>query len=231
MPNCPNVLTHGTCAQLDCRYEHRILACEPCGFIAPNEGALNMHQNGRRHRNRMSGKTITYFCSLCERNVGGGGWDLHIAGSKHQNRARGNNVAPDIAPLQGIDVVGQKYCNTCKQAMPIASWAMHQRTAAHQMRESYASYRAALDEAEKDKNGIVVEGNFDFDFVDPTRAAIGIDSTVVLKTTTPNLRVKLISLNRVSSRTGTDTTSVAVPFSLVWEANSTALQLLRRSRR
>ncbi len=62
--------------------------------------------------------------------------------------------SPDIEPLQGTDVVGQNYRNTCKQSMPIASWAMHQRTAAHQMRKAYASYRAALDEVEKDKNDI-----------------------------------------------------------------------------
>lgn len=171
---------------------------------------LNAHLQDRRHYNCVSGRSVLYYCSLCKTNLASANWDQHIGGVKHQTRAILYNVAPDVEPLQGGDVGNQRYCNICKQATPSRRWEGHQRSPKHQMREKYALYRAALDEAEKDKNGIVVEGNFDFDFVDPTDAAVGVHSTIFLKTATPNLRVRLISLNRVSSRAGTDKTSVRV---------------------
>jgi helicase MOV-10 len=230
MPNCPNVLAQGTCAEPDCQYDHHILVCEPCGFLASSEIMLQYHLQDRRHHNRVSGRSVPYYCSVCKTNVPSANWDQHIGGLKHLDRARLDNVAPNVEPLQGSDVGRQRYCNICKVATQDRHWELHQRSAKHLMREKYALYRAALDEAEKDKNGVVVEGNFDFDFVDPALAAVGVHSTIFLKTATPNLRVRLISLNRVSSRTGTDTTSVAVLL-LISQANreTLTLQLLCRS--
>ena len=219
MKYCPNVLSRGTCEDAACRYEHQVLVCEPCGFIALSQKALTSHLKGRHHLNRVAGRSITYYCSLCETNVSSSTWNQHIKGSKHQKKAKSDNVTPNVEPLQGIDLKGEKYCDVCKQTIPARAWERHLSGSRHKMREKYTSYRAVLDEAEKDKNGIIVEGSFDFGIVEPTRAATGAALTVVLKTSTPNLRVKLVSLNRVSSRAGTNTTLAFVFFPLFIEAD------------
>ncbi|KAF8632166.1 hypothetical protein AX17_004907 [Amanita inopinata Kibby_2008] len=79
-------------------------------------------------------------------------------------------------------------------------WKEHVEGFRHRRKENFKSYRAAMDEAEKDKNGIVVDGSFDFDIVDPARASSRVRLAATIKTTTPNLRVKLSSLKLVSSR-------------------------------
>ncbi|KAF8630294.1 hypothetical protein AX15_003007 [Amanita polypyramis BW_CC] len=211
MKYCPNVLSRGTCEDTTCQYEHHVLVCEPCSFIATSEKALTSHLKGRRHSTRISGGSVTYFCPVCETNVTGSVWDQHIKGTKHRKKAKHDNVAPDVEPLQGIDLKGQKYCNICKQAVTGRMWEKHLLNNRHKTREKYTSYRAALDEAEKDKNGIIVEGHFDFGIMEPAHAAGGASLTVVLKTTTPNLRVELISLNCVSSRAGMNPTFSVTP--------------------
>lgn len=54
-----------------------------------------------------------------------------------------------------------------------------------------------LDEAERDKNGITIEGAFDFDIIPPT-----VSSTVapVVKMAIPHSRVTLVEVNLMSGR-------------------------------
>ncbi|KIL62873.1 hypothetical protein M378DRAFT_128311, partial [Amanita muscaria Koide BX008] len=67
-------------------------------------------------------------------------------------------------------------------------------------REGYASYKTVLDEAEKDKNGLMTEGDFDFGIVEPNVARSGVRCAAKIRLTTLNTRVAMVSYQLASSK-------------------------------
>ncbi|PFH46784.1 hypothetical protein AMATHDRAFT_69038 [Amanita thiersii Skay4041] len=128
-------------------------------------------------------------------------WNQHIRGIKHTQRAQKSSVPTNVEPRLAMSVPGQIFCELCMVLLKSKKkWNKHLQSDLHKRKEAYVSYKAALDEAEKDKNGIIVEGDFDFGIVDPSQASKGSSVTVTLKTATPNSRVILEAWKFVSSR-------------------------------
>lgn len=198
--HCPNVLSQGTCNDPACNYEHNILVCEPCSFIAVSVAAYHGHLSGRRHRSRIAGRNVKLFCPICEENVMGGNWQSHISGKRHHNQSAAKGTSPVVEPHEATAINGERYCYTCKLGIEERRWNRHLQSPKHKKREAFTSYRAALDEAEKEKNGIIVEGDLDFGFIDPAQTTGEARRNITLKTNTPNLRVRLLSLGLVSTR-------------------------------
>lgn len=198
MTNCPNVLSHGICTKASCNFEHNILFCEPCGFIATDENGYTGHLQGRRHQSRIAGRGITLYCPACEMNIESGVWASHKAGNSHLKQATRKGMSADVEPQEGNSEQGQKYCELCKLAVKDSKWARHIQTEWHLKRKHFASYQAALNEAEKDKNGIAAHGNLDFGIIDASETK-PVRSTIILKATTANVRVKLVQVKLASS--------------------------------
>lgn len=209
MTNCPNVLSHGTCTKTNCSLEHDILTCEPCGFIASNENAYITHMHGRRHQNRIAGRGITLYCPACEMNIESGVWASHKVRNSHLKQATRKGLSADVEPQEGTSEHGQKYCELCKLAVKDSKWAQHIQTQWHLKRKHFASYQAAIDEAEKDKNGIAAHGSLDFGIVDANMTK-PIRSTITLKAITANVHVKVIDVKLVSSGANTEAASVSL---------------------
>ena len=198
MSNCPNVLSHGTCTKANCSLEHNILFCEPCGFIASNENAYTTHMDGRRHQNRIAGRGITLYCPVCEMNIESGVWASHKAGNSHLKQATRKGLSANVEPQEGTSEQGQKYCELCKLAVKDSKWAQHIQTHWHLKRKNFASYQAAIEEAEKDKNGIAAHGNLDLGIINANKTEL-IRGTIILKAVTANVHVKLIDVKLASS--------------------------------
>jgi helicase MOV-10 len=62
-------------------------------------------------------------------------------------------------------------------------------------------FRAALDEAEKDKNAITVEGVTDFGFVAPKTAKQGLLCDLIMRSSEPSGRSVLIEAKLASKKT------------------------------
>ncbi|PFH46787.1 hypothetical protein AMATHDRAFT_7405 [Amanita thiersii Skay4041] len=152
------------------------------------------------HVKRAASKHLAVFCPVCEINVGFRFWKSHIAGHKHQKRSKRKSTSPDVDPQQAVNTAYATYCEQCGVLVPPRDWNKHVQKFRHRQKESYTAYRAALDEAEKNKNGVIVEGDLDFDIVDPTQWNNNVKRELVLKTTTPNLKVNLVSLKLTSAR-------------------------------
>ncbi|KAF8632178.1 hypothetical protein AX17_004918 [Amanita inopinata Kibby_2008] len=202
--NCPNLLAYGSCSDRTCTENHTILTCEPCGFVAPNPIFYKSHMRGKKHRSRVAGLNVTFFCPICERNIGSGGWGSHIRGRPHREEAELRNVSPNVAPQEGATSETQAYCDMCRIAVPQSFWARHVANYRHKKREAFTSYKAALGEAEKDKNGLMTEGDFDFGIVEPNLAAHGVRRAGKIRLTTPSSRVAMISYRLVSSKDRSD---------------------------
>jgi helicase MOV-10 len=68
------------------------------------------------------------------------------------------------------------------------------------MKEKYTAFKAAIDEAEKDKNGITMPTNLDFGIVDDSAAQRGVDAEHSIKTLVPTSTVLLVSAELASAK-------------------------------
>jgi helicase MOV-10 len=196
--NCKNVLTHGQCNNRTCPFEHKILICDPCDYIAPHKDAWKNHLEGKKHRDIVSGKAKTSHCNICQRSIVGGPqqWAAHVGSQKHRKLAATQQVDADVERQDGASTEKQEFCSLCQVSVWKSAWSRHLERPGHVQREKS---KVALDEAEKDKNGISVEGDFSFDIVDPTTAGNGIQSTVTVTTSLPFSKTILAEVNMASS--------------------------------
>ena len=200
--NCPNVLASGVCSDPHCQLTHNLMVCEPCGFIAATTSIYNAHLRGKKHKSKVSGRSGTAYCHICKKNITAGmpGWGLHVAGQKHVALAMAQGLAPNIEPEEATANDGERNCGICQEIIRRTAWNRHLLSSKHQRKEAFTKYKAALDEAEKDKNGVSIEGLFDFDFVDPAVGAMGLQSTVTIKTSLPFSKSVLVEAKLASSQ-------------------------------
>jgi len=83
-------------------------------------------------------------------------------------------------------------------------WDSHIRGEKHRSREAFTKYRNALEIAETDKHDVVVTGIFDFDFVAPSFAAMGVQHFVSITTSAPFSKCLLKEV-KLASAQGTRT--------------------------
>jgi helicase MOV-10 len=199
--NCPNVLASGVCLDPHCRLTHNVLVCEPCGFIAANANVYNSHVQSKKHQSKVAGRSGTAYCIICKKNIAMGSWHQHVAGQKHVARAKTQALAPNIEPEpEAATNNNQRNCSICQQIVRRTAWNQHLLSVKHRRKEAFTKYKAALDEAGKDKNGVSIEGTFDFDFVDPAVGAMGLQSTVTIKTSLPFSKSVLVEAKLASSQ-------------------------------
>ena len=193
--NCKNLLTYGKCDDRTCPFEHKIHICDLCDYIAPHKNAWKSHLKSKKHRDILPRKTKTSHCNICQRDIAEGPqqWSDHVASQKHRELAATQQVDADIEPHDGAPTEKQEFCSLCQVSVWKSAWSRHLEGPGHVERE------VALDEAEKDKNGISVEGGLNFGIVDPTTAGNGIQSTVTITTTLPFSKTMLAEVNLASS--------------------------------
>ncbi|KAH6909394.1 RNA helicase [Coprinopsis sp. MPI-PUGE-AT-0042] len=184
--NCPTFVATGQCSSVGCRYNHSILTCDPCGFLAADTNAYQLHVRSHRHRLTLSGqKTQTQLvqCPLCTSNVPD--WGLHVKGKKHLKRAKKMGVSPDVTPVQAAATLEFAFCELCNLQVDHDMLAKHTQSRRHKGRQRFMQYRAVLDEAEKDKNGLVVEGGQDLGYLDPASTEGKLSFRINIKHTGP----------------------------------------------
>ncbi|KAF5356561.1 hypothetical protein D9758_008259 [Tetrapyrgos nigripes] len=210
-PTCPQVLTHGTCSDPSCTYQHNVYSCEICSLVFRDEYALATHLGTRQHKRREQQGSGFFFCSLCNKYICGlGFFKQHIASKSHKVKAFKLGVSPTIAPEEPETVPGHQFCVVCNRHIAVGVWSRHCATPQHKGRENYASFQSALDEAEQDKNGITVSGEFDFGIIDGAIAASGKLLSGSIQVSVPTYRATLVGYTLASSK-GQQTRS---PFSV-----------------
>ena len=210
--NCPQLLASGSCTDPSCIYNHNIRVCEPCNFVASSPEMYQSHMNGKKHRNKVAGTSTLLHCALCERNIFGRDWDAHVSGSRHRAAAAQQRVVPQVEPEAVVDdIPGNSYCDLCQRHVPVHSWATHSRSPKHQNKEKYAAFKAVLNEAEKDKNGVMILGELDFDIVDSLDAKAGVTCSAFIKTIIPTSKIILVEMKLASAKGATITSPYVYP--------------------
>lgn len=204
--NCPNVLAQGTCSDTNCTYSHTITTCDACNLVFVDDDAYQSHLSSTKHKSRVSGSSVVSHCSVCIANITGGekGWDVHIKGKRHTSNVIIKGVSAETLPQAATTTTKNTFCDLCQSMVYNPHWNAHIKSDRHQSRESFTRYRSALEDAEADKNGVTIEGNFDFDFVDPATAQGGVHTYVSIITSAVHSRCVLSEL-RLASSQGTRT--------------------------
>ena len=207
--NCPHIISSGTCPDgPSCLHNHTILSCEPCSFVAPSPETYEQHLKSKRHRSRTApGRqpAQTFHCTICNRNTPSVFWNQHIGSRKHTSNAREQGVDSNVAPVEGVTTEKEVYCALCQHAFPSEVWPRHLEGTFHRRKEAFVKYRSVLDEAEKDKNGITVDGITNLGFLDPATMGPtwkGHSSTFVAKSNDPVAAIALIQAELASTQGG-----------------------------
>ncbi|KAF6757649.1 RNA helicase [Ephemerocybe angulata] len=201
MKPCRNILASGTCPIPHCRFDHTVLSCEPCGFIAYDPGHFDWHMTTKSHFATVSGRNRSVHCSLCDANMAAKDWDPHVRGRRHRSTATIAGVSPSIEPEEGVAPGTDEYCPICKFFVKPWLWARHTQGPTHLRKEKFLQYRSVLDEAERDKNGICIEGDGEFGIVPPAEAENGLEADIFLKSTEP-LGNSVLVAAKLASRQG-----------------------------
>ncbi|KAJ2936529.1 hypothetical protein H1R20_g564, partial [Candolleomyces eurysporus] len=111
-------------------------------------------------------------------------------------------VDPAVEPLRGASTNNEEYCLTCQYVVPQSAWQQHVSGIKHLRKEAFLKYRTAVDEAEKDKNNLTIEGRTNLGFLDPSVAALGFTEELVVKSSARSGK-SVLSEVRLASTQGT----------------------------
>ncbi|TFK49292.1 P-loop containing nucleoside triphosphate hydrolase protein [Heliocybe sulcata] len=203
---CPNLRLNGLCGDAKCDYRHDMRVCEPCGLVFLSEAIYNSHVGGKRHASTVDGQFAKLFCPICERRMDGLAWRMHVVGKPHCRAAARKGVSPDVQaerenPGETVGP-GFKHCGLCERDIPLSHWSSHEAGAKHRAKERFATYKAVIGEAVKDKHGVAVsnkDDGLDFGIVSNSEAASGRTAHLTVKVAVPNSKVVIREI-RMTSR-------------------------------
>ncbi|KAF9060937.1 hypothetical protein BDP27DRAFT_1151308, partial [Rhodocollybia butyracea] len=125
-------------------------------------------------------------------------WHGHVSSAKHASQAAIKGMSPDVPPEEPEQVPGHQLCVVCNRHIPSRFWARHPSQPQHKEREQFLKFTSAVEETEKDKNGLSVVGDFDFKIVEPEKAAAGVVVGGTIQTQVPATRIALIDIRLAS---------------------------------
>jgi helicase MOV-10 len=199
---CPNLLASGVCDDARCPARHDVSSCELCNLVFASPADYAIHATTKQHLNKLQGETgAMLHCTVCQKYIPGmKNWVVHVAGARHAAVAAARGLRRDVVPEEPEYISGHTLCSTCNSHISDRYWPRHHLTPKHKAREQFISFRAALDEAEKDKHGVSVAGNFDFGIVEPAAAKSRLVIRPTIHNATPSSKVLLISITLASDK-------------------------------
>ncbi|KAJ7598461.1 P-loop containing nucleoside triphosphate hydrolase protein [Mycena floridula] len=204
-PVCPSARAGLVCTKPTCQMSHNVPNCEACSRVFIDENSYRGHLKGKAHLDNVRGirNTAIHYCPVCELHTPDGQrWSVHVATKRHKAKATLHGVnSADVQPEEpAAEVPGHKFCLACNVHVPDHLWKRHPTFKSHIAKQTFTKYRAALDEAEADKNGVTVTEDFDFKIVEQAQAKQGITTKGVIQLGVPSAKVTLVEAVLASSK-------------------------------
>lgn len=125
-------------------------------------------------------------------------WQPHIAGARHRKLAASQGLPADVTPITSASVPENvKFCHVCNTQVLKSTWDVHRTTREHRAHEKVATYRAAAEEAERDKQGVEVSpvsGGVDFGVVEIVESERGVSKNLLVKSTRKSSRSTIVQV-------------------------------------
>jgi helicase MOV-10 len=193
---CPKLQSQGACSDQACQYRHDVRICEDCGIICTSADIYRAHLQGKRHKRQLLGLVDIHYCSLCSMNVMGL-WTEHLSTKRHLKNANQQGVSVSVDPVEASE---NGYCAICRKPVMPRKQAKHLQSPKHRMAEKYVAYKATLEEAEKNKHGVIVSDVLDFGIIARADAHKSVSIPFVIQTVVPTSRITVDSF-KLSSTT------------------------------
>ena len=163
---------------------------------------MDDHGQSKEHLDKIRGESQILHCPLCRTSVcGHSGWNAHLRSRSHVHRARQNGVDPSaVVPEEMQRIMNHTLCVTCQEHIRDRYWDRHVKSQKHLEKERFASFQVALNDAEKNKNGVTLEGNFDFGFVDLAETSIRKVVRGTISSSIPTARIMLVDIQLASAK-------------------------------
>ncbi|KAI0027031.1 P-loop containing nucleoside triphosphate hydrolase protein [Vararia minispora EC-137] len=203
---CATLQSTGACDDASCPYIHDLFFCDICGMSWAIEQIYKAHLVSRLHQRKVSGAGGNFYCPVCDMRISGSkNWTQHLCGRRHCRNASKQgidpaHVEPEVPPQPKNDI----HCHVCNFDVRAHQWNAHVKQAKHKSREAFVSLKAVLDDAAKDRNGVTVshgEVGIDFGVVEVAEAAASVRTSVALKITDPNTKIRLVEARLASPST------------------------------
>jgi helicase MOV-10 len=193
-------MSTGSCNTPSCQFRHDAHTCEPCGIICDSTAVFNAHLRGKRHHKKVTDASTLFHCPICEVNVPSQkGWLKHVSGKRHRTEADRRSASTNVQPVEADSAPGQVFCSICNKLIRERLWARHPQSGAHMNKVRFMEYKAVLEEAEKDKHGVILTGDWDLGIVDVPSAQRGLVTRPIIKTGIPSSRITVVGLKFASS--------------------------------
>ncbi|KAG8867123.1 hypothetical protein FRC20_006671 [Serendipita sp. 405] len=219
MALCPAFRANGFCDDASCKDFHPNLVCELCGVATSTKAFFDAHMKGFKHAAMVKASSRgaeggPKRCTLCNIFLASAAdIPLHEKGRVHQNKIKAlgsSGRTPNQAQVFIDDGDRNFECAVCEIQVWQSNKAGHEKTARHIRKERFLSVRAALDEAERDKNGISITPSgkdaFDFGLKESGQASREFQISIQ----NPVLRVVLQSANTTQAIKGRSRFSVDI---------------------
>lgn len=160
---CEQILLNGVCQREGCMAKHDAHVCSICRVICPNQNQLNQHLAGKKHRNALAGSSNPVWCEVCDVELYAAyEYMYHVRKRRHQLLVA--HLHKDPGPLAVGNSDDTAFCETCNVQVLSVYWRIHLSSPRHRGGRVYSTLKGALDEAEKNKNGVIVEDEEGVDF-------------------------------------------------------------------
>ncbi|KAG1732660.1 RNA helicase [Suillus paluster] len=190
---CPQLEAHRACTDPQCTKYHDVHLCELCGVFCVSTQWYDAHLASENHRRQLAGHDgHKYHCTTCGTYMfGQKSWGDHVKGKRHCKNAKDKGVPAEVAPVIPSALPCKLLCGVCDTQIPQALWASHLQSLEHRTKQGYNAVKSALEEALKDKNGVVIPEGGDFGIVESADAERGVSRTLKIQTTVPSSRVTI----------------------------------------
>jgi helicase MOV-10 len=139
--------------------------------------------------------------------MGAGGWTEHITTGRHQKKLGTAQLGQgSVEPEEGASTTRSEYCGLCGTHVPRTMWSRHAQGPTHKKKERFTAYKATLEEAEKNKHGVIVSDDLELGIVSPADARHGVGVRFTIETTVPASRIRVVEA-KLSSTIGTKMSS------------------------
>lgn len=204
---CPSLLSTGVCGDVSCVHSHATHACELCGMLFATERLYFFHTLSPQHKRKVNGHVPRLFqCRVCNKIMNGHGvWAQHSQSRRHRDLCAIHGVNPDVVPEEVDTYPRRTLCVTCNVQILDRSWDGHLRGKRHAAQASFAQFQTAIEDSERNKSGVSIVGDFDFDILDPAAASSGKTLTGSIGLITPSAQVELLTCTVASLKRGTST--------------------------
>lgn len=217
---CDEFAASGICSRDNCPFSHDLFGCDTCRQVFETAAKYDQHLTTQFHKKkvlqeerRRAGIAQPVSCTVCSVDLPTETqyYSIHILGKRHRRNMQDQGLVNDPGPEEQDTPRNHTRCDICFTNILTRDWDKHRRGRRHAAATKFNTLQGALEESEKDKNGLAISPDeLDFEFVaeSPSHNAIWSMTLTIHNTNATDLQ---LMDTRLSSQMTSRASSTYVP--------------------